>query len=123
MSKNNCIVAFILALLFVVFSCKESNDGSFKYVYIDKVGILHTKNGCKAVNKMHGGTQPVIPIKRRQITTELLLNICSQCVTEEQLDLLYTLASINEREDAEQEECDTIACDTLEADEEWDYEY
>ena len=66
---------------------KEKKDELGQYVYLDRAFVLHTKNGCKAVYKDHN-MQAVRPVLIDNVTRNNLNRICSQCVTEEQLDFI-----------------------------------
>lgn len=61
-----------------------------KYVYIDEAKVLHTKNGCKAVYKDHS-MQRVNPVEPLCLSFESLGRLCSQCVSEQQIDSLSRL--------------------------------
>lgn len=116
----------IILLVACISSCRGNDEGkgsAIKYVYLDRAGILHTKNGCKAVTKIYGGNQPVKPLRAENITKEMLNNICSQCVTENQLLRLSDIVDYRTRDDIEFEEVDTLAIEEcMEDDGEYDEE-
>lgn len=58
-----------------------------KYIYVDKSMVLHTKNGCKAVFK-DNSTQTVTPVEPQCLSNAHLAKVCSQCVSEEQIECL-----------------------------------
>lgn len=66
---------------------KEKKDELGQYVYLDRAFVLHTKNGCEAVYKDHN-MQAVRPVLIDNVTRNNLDRICSQCVTEGQLDFM-----------------------------------
>lgn len=66
---------------------KEKKDELGQYVYLDRAFVLHTKNGCEAVYKDHN-MQVVRPVLIDNVTRNNLDRICSQCVTEGQLDFM-----------------------------------
>lgn len=90
---SEILLAFIICC---TYSCsdkpKSEKSGSGKigkYVYIDEANILHTKTKCSAVYKDHN-SQAVKPILTNDVTYDNLKQICSQCVTEKQLDQLFS---------------------------------
>ncbi len=117
---RNTICMFVLLPL-LTGACKEKESATIiSYIYIDRSGVLHTQNGCKAVTKIYGGNQPVKPLRAENVTKEMLDNICSQCVTEKQLQYLLDIADYRNRDDVEfEEEVDTLA---IEDDVEYDGE-
>lgn len=63
-------VSFLLILMLFVSCSSKGNKATTKqkseigkYVYIDKAGVLHTKNGCKAVFKEISTHSEQFPIK------------------------------------------------------------
>jgi len=66
-----------------------------EYIYMDRMGVLHTKSGCTSVFKDRGA-KPVNPVSVTDISIQNIASICSQCVTEEQYSLLKALAESNE---------------------------
>ena len=99
-SHIGCVVLFVItAVLFVVYSIPKLRQQEVKsqnklekqdfgqYVYLDRAFVLHTKNGCKAVYKDHN-MQAVRPVLIDNVTRNNLDRICSQCVTEGQLDFM-----------------------------------
>ena len=113
---------FIALCMFIMFSCgnkekempqnKKKSDKKEvlgKYVYEDRGHILHTKSGCKAVYKIPNvGTKPVTVIEAEMILSIDYNNICSQCVTPEQLDMLSLIIEKNKESE---ESADTVAID------------
>lgn len=69
--------------------------GLGEYIYMDRMGVLHTKNGCTSVFKDRGA-KPVHPVIVSDVSRSNIASICSQCVTEEQYSLLKALAESNE---------------------------
>ena len=90
--KRILLIIFLITTLLSCHNRQQPERGSRlkKYVYIDWVGVLHTKNGCKAVYKDHS-MQQVRPILVADLELDNLNKICSQCVTEEQIDSLIAL--------------------------------
>lgn len=66
-----------------------------EYIYMDRMGVLHTENGCAYVFKDRGA-KPVHPVSVTDINRHNISSICSQCVTEEQYSLLKALVESNE---------------------------
>lgn len=65
------------------------------FVYIDGAGVLHTKNGCRAVFKDHS-MQVVRPVEITEVSEYNLRRICSQCVTESNILHLKDLIKAKE---------------------------
>lgn len=102
------VLPFLLVAGFYMYRCqptKESPQESLpasskplgEYIYMDRMGVLHTKNGCTSVFKDRGA-KPVNPVSVTDISIRNIASICSQCVTEEQYSLLKALAESNEIE-------------------------
>lgn len=104
----SCLPICILAT--IMFSCnsgktklKEDSpektkpkDGVGLYVYIDVAGVLHVKNGCKAVYKDRS-MQVVRPVNPVDVLRSNLNRICSQCVTEDNIVQLEAIISAREQ--------------------------
>lgn len=63
------------------------DEGLGKFVYFDADHILHSQPKCSAVLK-YNNAQPVTPVKVEDVHQRQLEKICSQCVTEKQLEQL-----------------------------------
>lgn len=100
--KFTTVVCVCILVLFTVLICacdsqrpnKRISETVGKYVYIDIAGVLHVKNGCKAVYKDHG-EQEVRPYTLHSLKRENLNKICSQCVSEKQLTELFKISEYN----------------------------
>ena len=76
----------------------EDHSSIGKYVYIDRAGVLHTKQGCSAVYKEHE-MQEVRPVELSLLVEKRLEKVCSQCVSESQLIHLHHIADANHTEE------------------------
>lgn len=105
MMKNDIAAVLALALGLTVAGCSQKKEVKRKssdkplvgnYIYYDKAGILHTRSGCKSVYKVPNiGTRPVRAKAIAGIWDVDLNNICSQCVTTDQLEFLVATAKAN----------------------------
>ena len=92
--RNSLLLALVL-LLVAGCSQKSSNKqdkGSDevhigKYVYLDNREVLHLRTGCKAVFKVQN-MQQVNPVEPMCLSFDALNWVCSQCVTEQDIDSL-----------------------------------
>ena len=93
-------IVIVGMLLNMLWSAKDQHytpkekDKIEKCIYVDMASTLHTKEKCTAIFKTHN-MQAVRPIYIDEVTVDALEKICSQCVTEEQLDLLKSIADDN----------------------------
>lgn len=103
--KFTTVVCVCILVLFTVLICacdsqrpkKRTSDKVGKFVYVDIAGVLHVKNGCKAVYKDHG-EQEVRPYTLHSLKRENLNKICSQCVSEKHLTELIKISERNYRD-------------------------
>lgn len=84
------VITWLLWL--VVGCCPSGGDRLGKYVYYDLDGTLHTKGGCTAVLNFHG-SKPVKVVETASLENINFNKICSQCVTEIQIDELKQIVS------------------------------
>lgn len=80
----------MIIIAFAIVGCTEKHH----YVYIDFQGIIHAKQGCKAVSKIHNA-QPIRAIPITDVRPFMLHRVCSQCVDESTLTALEEIANAN----------------------------
>lgn len=83
----------LLIATYLLMGCHEKPHAH--YVYLDSQRVLHASQSCKAVAKIHNA-QPVSPIAINYLQSEMLREVCSQCIDEKTLFALQKIAEEND---------------------------